>query len=221
MVAMPMPLPTRLLPRVLALPALLLCAAFPLHAEKKMPPALPAGQYPAHATQAGITIAADPYDRLPKEKVFRVDYLRYNFIPIRIIVTNDTDKPISLNDVRILLLPAENDERINASEPEDVERRVYGRARRGTNIPIGPITIHKQGKASDKKIDADFSELEYSALAVEPHTTRAGFLWYDVQGLGQNPLAGATLEFREVRNNAGKELFAFDVPMDAYLQGQK
>jgi hypothetical protein len=218
--SMPMHLPTRPLPRVLALLALLVCAALPLHAENKIPPALPAGQYPAHATQAGITIAADPYDSAPKEKVFRVDYLRYNFIPIRIIVTNDTDKPISLNDVRILLLPAQDGDRINASEPEDVERRVYGRARQGTTIPIGPLKIHKQGKSSDKKIDADFSELEYSALAVEPHTTRAGFLWYDVQGMGQNPLAGATLEFREVRDSSGKEMFAFDLPLDAYLKAQ-
>jgi hypothetical protein len=87
----------------------------------------------------------------------------------------------------------------------------------GTTIPIGPLKIHRQGKSSDKKIEADFSEHEYSALAVEPHTTRAGFLWYDVQGFGQNPLAGATLEFREVRDSSGKEMFAFDVPMDAYL----
>jgi hypothetical protein len=214
--SMPPLLTRRSFNRSLALFALLLSAAFPALAEKKIAPALPADQYPAHASQAGITIAADPYDRLPKEDVFRVDYLRYNFIPIRIIVTNTTDKPISLNDVRILLLPATGD-RINASEPEDVERRVYGRARMGTTIPIGPLKIHRPGKSSDKKIEADFSEHEYSALAVEPHTTRAGFLWYDVQGFGQNPLAGATLEFREVRDSSGKEMFAFDVPMDAYL----
>jgi hypothetical protein len=38
--------------------------------------------------------------------------------------------------------------------------------------------------------------------------------------MGQNPLAGATLEFREVRDSNGKEMFAFDVPLDAYLKAQ-
>ena len=185
--------------------------------EKPIEPAVAAAQYPAHVTEAGVTIAANPYDHNPKAQVFRVDYLKYNFIPIRIIVSNDTAQPISLNDVRILLMPRDSG-KINAGEPGDVERRVEGAARRGTTIPIGPLKIHKQGKAADSKVEADFSEHEYSALAVEPHTTRAGFLFYDVQGLGQHPLAGAKLVFRQVRDNTGKEMFAFEVPLDAYLQ---
>ena len=199
--------------------ALLVMLTLPctLHAEKNLDPALAAAQYPAHATEEGVTIAADPFDRKPKIDVFRVDYLQYNFIPIRIIVSNDTAQPISLNDVRILLMPPDGG-KINAGEPEEVERRVYGAARRGTTIPIGPLKIHKQGKAADSKVEADFSENEYSALAVEPHTTRAGFLFYDVEGLGQHPLAGARLVFRQVKNSDGKELFAFEVPLDAYLK---
>ncbi len=195
---------------------LLVTISFPAFAEKKVDPALPAVQYPAHITENGVTIAADPYDREPKADVFRVYYLQYDFVPIRIIVTNDTAQPISLNDVRILLLPSDGG-KINAGEPGDVERRVEGAARRGTTIPIGPLNIHRQGKAADSKVEADFSEHEYSALAVEPHTTRAGFLFYDVQGLGQHPLAGAKLVFRQVRDASGKEFFAFEVPMDAYL----
>jgi len=197
--------------------ALLLALPLAVLAEKKIDPAKPATEYPAHISQAGITIAADPYDRLPKEDVFRVDYLKYNFLPIRIVVTNDTAQPISLNDVRILLLPSEGS-KINAGEPGDVERRVLAGQRMGTTLPIGPLKIHRQGKAADSKVEADFSEHEYSALAVEPHTTRAGFLFYDVQSLGQHPLAGAKLVFRQVRDSSGKEMFAFEVPMDAYLK---
>ena len=205
--------------RFLSIAGLAFAVALPLalHAEKKAPPAEAASQYPAQATENGITIAVDPYDRWPKEDVFRVDYLQYDFIPMRIIVTNNTDKPISLDDVRILLFPQDGG-KINAAEPEEVERRVSGAARRGTTIPIGPLKIHKQGKSSDKKIEADFSEQQYAALAVEPHATRAGFLFYDVQGLGQHPLAGAKMVFRDVRDSSGKELFAFEVPMDAYLK---
>ena len=190
-----------------------------LRAADKIAPALPAAQYPAHAAQAGITIAADPYDRLPKENVFRVDYLHYDFIPIRIVITNDTAQPISLDNARILLLPRESG-KINAGEPGDVERRVEPRNRTGTTIPVGPLKIHRQGKAADSKVEADFSEHEYSALAVEPHTTRAGFLFYDVEGLGQHPLVGAKLVFRQVKTSDGKEMFAFEIPLDDYLKMQ-
>ena len=200
--------------------AVLLAVPCTLLAEGKIAPALPAAQYPSHVTQAGVTIAADPYDRLPKEAVFQVDYLKYDFIPIRIVVTNDTGEPISLNDARILLLPRAGG-KINAGEPGDVERRVQMGRRTGSTIPIGPLKIHRKGKAADSKVEADFSEHEYSALAVEPHTTRSGFLFYDVEGMGQHPLAGAKLAFRQVRDSAGKELFAFELPMDDYLSAAK
>ncbi len=194
-------------------PALLLCFTLTVRAEHKPEPAKPAVQYPAHITQDGVTVAADPYDRAPKLDVFRVNYTEYNFIPIRLVVTNDTDKPISLNDARILLLPREGD-RINAGEPGDVERRVSRRDRTGTTIPVGPLKLHTKGKNADSKVEADFSEYEYSALAVEPHTTRAGFLFYDVEGLGKTPLAGAKLTLRKMRDSNGREMFAFEVPLD-------
>ncbi len=197
----------------------MLCFSLAATAEKKIEPARAATEYPAHVTQDGITIAVDPYDRMPKQNVFRVDYLQYDVIPLRIIVTNTTDKPISLSEARILLLPQDGG-KINAAEPEDVERKVSSKARQGTNIPIGPITWHKQGKDADKKVEADFNDYEYSAVTVAPHTTQAGFLFYDAQGLGQHPLAGAHLVFRQVHDGAGREMFAFEVPMDAYLNAE-
>ena len=194
--------------------SLLLLAASAAFAEKRVDPA---SQYPAHATENGVTVAVDPYDRNPKADVFRVDYLRYNFLPMRIIVTNDTAQPISLDDVRILLLPSDGG-KINAAEPGDVERRISLGDRTGSTIPIGPLKLHTKGKAADTKVEADFSEHEYSALAVEPHTTRAGFLFYDVQGMGQHPLAGTKIVFRQIKDSGGKEFFAFEIPFDAYLK---
>ena len=48
-------------------------------------------------------------------------------------------------------------------------------------IPIGPIKIGGKGKNQDKKIEQDFSEFQYNAIAVEAHTTRAGFLCSEFQ----------------------------------------
>jgi hypothetical protein len=82
----------------------------------------------------------------------------------------------------------------------------------------GPLPrIGNKSGSKNKDVDEDFHAFEYSAVAVEAHTTRAGFLFYDVQGLG-NPLAGAKLNLRMLRNSEGKELFYFEIPFDKYLQ---
>ena len=191
-----------------------------LLAEHAVPAALDAGRYSAFDTHDGITVAADPYDSKAKEDVFRIDYLKYSILPIRIIVTNSTGRAVSLADARIHLVPAVGD-LVQAAEPDDVERRVSMKDRVGSDIPIGPLKIHHGGKTSDSKVEQDFSEHEYSALTVEPHTTRAGFLFYDTEGLGSAPMKGAKVVFRRVRDADGKELFAFEVPLDKYLAEKK
>ena len=209
----------RPLPRTVVLAATLLAAlTAPVFARDEPRPAKEATTYPAvdvHAKEQ-VAIAAEPYDTKDKCKVFQVDYLAYHFLPIRIIVTNMGDRPISLNDARIYFVDAAG-ERVQAAEPEDVERRVMPKDSRGRDIPIGPIKMHTKGKASDDKIEADFNTYEYAALAVEPHTTRAGFLFYDMDGLGNTPLRGAKLVLRELKNADGQQLFFFEIPFDKYL----
>ena len=185
------------------------------------PPAKDAATYPAvdiHQTEH-VAIAAVPWNTEEKIKMFRVDYLEHQFLPIRIIITNSGDRPISLNDVRINFVSAHGD-RIPAAEADDIERRISLRDKEGENIPVGPIHIHTKPKTPNGKVEEDFEEFEYAALVVEPHTTRAGFLFYDIQGLGSSPLRGAKLLLREVKDADGKELFYFEIPFDKYLQTQ-
>lgn len=163
-----------------------------------------------------VAIAAVPFDTPEKCKIFKVDFLKYRFMPIRIIVTNLGDQPISLRDARIFFIDAAGN-RIPAAEPEDVDRRISPRDSRGTNVPLGPIKLHTKGKDSDNKIETAFNEYEYASLVVDPHSTRAGFLFYDVDGLGETPLRGAKLVFRELRDSSGNQLFYFEIPFDKYL----
>jgi hypothetical protein len=201
----------------------LFCLAFaaaPLLASD-LPPVKDATTYPdvdLHAKEH-VAIAAEPFDTPEKCKFFKVDFLKYRFIPIRIIVTNLGDQPISLRDARIDFIDAAGD-KIPAAEPEDVDRRISPRDSRGTSIPVGPIKLHTKGKDSDNKIEAVFDEYEYSSLVVDPHSTRAGFLFYDIDGLGETPLRGAKLVFRELRDSTGNQLFYFEVPFDKYLAAQ-
>jgi hypothetical protein len=167
-----------------------------------------------------VAIAAEPYDTKEKESLFRVDYLSHGVMPVRLIVTNNGDRPISLRDARILFQTPAGD-RIQAAEPEDVERLMTRKEREGGKIPMpGPIpSIHMKPKGSNKEVEADFDEFEYGALVVEPHTTRAGFLFYDVSQL-DDPLKGCKLHLHKVRDADGNELFYFEIPFDKYLQSK-
>lgn len=156
-----------------------------------------------------------PLRNPPKGIHLRVDYASANIIPIRIIITNEGDLPISLDNARIDFITAAGD-KVPAAEPRDAERAIDRPADPRNKIPIGPIKIGGKGKNQDKKIEQDFSEFQYSAIAVEPHTTRAGFLFYDLQDL-ESPLTGAHLELRRIQSSDGRELFAFEIPFNKYL----
>ena len=186
------------------------------------PPVQPASTYPAVEVhdKEQVAIAVEPYDTREKESLFRVDYLAQGVMPVRLIVTNLGDKPISLRDARILFYTAGGD-RIQAAEPEDVERLMTRTQREGKRIPLpGPLPpIKMKPKASNKDIEQDFNQFEYQALVVEPHSTRAGFLFYDVSQL-DHPLQGATMHLRQLRDASGNELFYFEIPFDTYLKSK-
>jgi hypothetical protein len=167
-----------------------------------------------------VAIAAEPYDTREKTAIFRIDYLGHGVMPVRLIVTNNSDRPISLRDARILFMTAAGD-KIQAAEPEDVERLMTRKEREGAKIPMpGPIpSIKLKPKASNKDIEEDFNTFEYQALVVEPHTTRAGFLFYDVSDL-DNPLRGGKLHLHKLRKADGTELFYFEIPFDKYLKSK-
>jgi len=205
------------------IPLFLIWLALPALANDHTPPPVqPATAFPAvevHSDEK-VAIAAEPYDTKEKESIFRVDYLGHGVMPVRLIVTNNSNRPISLRDARILFMTAAGD-KIQAAEPEDVERLMTRREREGKKIPMpGPIpAIKLKPKASNKDIEADFDTFEYAALVVEPHATRAGFLFYDVSQL-DNPLQGAKLHLHMLRNADCDELFYFEIPFDKYLKSK-
>ncbi len=203
----------------------LLLAGFTLPAiasDHTPPPVQPATSFAAFETHDNekVAIAVEPYDTKEKESIFRVDYLGHGIMPVRLIVTNNGNRPISLRDARILF-QTKSGEQIQAAEPEDVERVMSRKEREGGKIPMpGPIpAIKLKPKASDKDIEEDFRAFEYGALVVEAHTTRAGFLFYDVSQL-DHPLEGSKLHLHKLRDADGHELFYFEIPFDKYVQSK-
>jgi hypothetical protein len=214
-------------------------------ADKKAPPVKPANQYPAFDAHPGehLTIAADPCDDPKDCDFFRLPYIQHGFIPIRVIFTNDGDAPLSLDDARIQFISINNDV-IPAATLDDIQRRLFAlKSIKGRQIPmpapIPPITLHD--KPLDKQITKDDADFGFSGTTVNPHSTLAGYLFYDVRQLDDPPLKGAQLYVKMVhtlpakeaekdhakdtapdpqKNAATKQLFPFTIPFDKWLAAQ-
>ena len=198
--------------------ALLLAFVLAASAYDYKPPSVPAAghadKYPQHETHKdeGVTVAIEPYGP-EKDSVFHVKFAEHRVLPVRLIVSNDTDQPISLAEAHIQFTTA----RKAKGEPltkEDVERAIANsvepqdRTVPGISIPLPK----KKPKRLPKDADEEIDYLMFKAEAVEPHSTQSGFLFFDVSGVSQ-PLIGSHLLFTGVRNANGQELFYFDIPL--------
>ena len=73
------------------------------------PSAKPAVIYPLHDQHSDENVAAgvDPYDDPEKAQIFNVKWAEQGFLPIFLVVTNDSDQPVSLSSMQAQpLLPA-------------------------------------------------------------------------------------------------------------------
>ena len=147
-----------------------------------------------------VTIAAEVCDVEAVTPKFRLKYLANNMLPIRVIVTNDSEEPVNLDDARIHFIAADGTV-VPAATDDELQRRLFTmKSATGTKLPLGlpiPITVGK--KNIDKSITLDEDDFGFETTTVAPHTTQAGYLFYDMQGLDTHPLEHATLQLRKVR----------------------
>jgi len=188
------------------------------------PPVKPAAQYPDHDEHPDekVTLAADPCMDTELCPFFRLPYVAHGFVAVRVIVTNDRDEAINLDDCRIQFLPAEGDKE-GAATDDDLNRRMFTRKSvTPTRIPIIGITTHPE--PVDSKILNDDADFGFASTIVPPHSTRAGYVFYDTKGIDDPILKGAELYVKKVFYNdargARHELFAFSLPFDKYLDAQ-
>ncbi|MGA3008874.1 MAG: hypothetical protein ABSD72_01305 [Terracidiphilus sp.] len=198
---------------------LLLWLALPAMASNHAPPpAPPAGSFAAvevHEDEK-VAIAAEPYDTREKEAIFHADYLSGGVMPIRVIITNNSDRPISLLEARITFITAEHTT-IQVGEPAGVATVMTRKVAEGGQDP--PPDTKSMPKVGRREIDADFDTFQFRAMVVAPHSTLAGFVFFNVSG-HDHPLEGAKLQIRALRDASGAQLFDFEIPFDKYLKAQ-
>jgi hypothetical protein len=201
--------------------AILLCLASTalLAADHKTaPPAKLAAEYAANDTHPDehVTIAADPCDDPKLCSFFRLPYLQHGLLPIRVVITNDSDRPLSLEDARMQFITADND-KIPAATEDDINRRIFTlHSTQPIHIPLDPFPIKRT--PIDKKVSEDDDDFGFKSTTVEPHSTLAGYLFYDIKDLDDPALKGAQLYVKMIHTLDGtKELFAFTVPFNKWL----
>src|ERR1035437_8238867 len=160
---------------------------------KSAPPAKSANTYPAFDTHPDehVTIAADPCDDPKLCSFFRLPYIQHGLLPIRVVITNDGDRALSLDDARMQFISANND-KIPAATEDDINRRIFTlHSTQPIRIPFDPIPIKRT--PIDKKVTQDDNDFGFPGTVVYAHSTLAGYLFYDIQDLDEPALKHAEL----------------------------
>lgn len=196
---------------------LVCCCASTLVAAKNFekPAARSAINYPAHDFHRDekVSIAADPYDKPDKAKIFSIDFAEHGFLPIFFVVTNDGDQPVSIANMEIKLI-TRNRSKLTPISTDDLYRRLSNPQVSTRPSPL-PLPHKVKGAVTRKQLD-EIEASQFAARAVEPHTTQSGFLFFDIGAIA-SPLDGASIDVTRVTDAKGSELMYFEISVDKYL----
>ena len=159
-----------------------------------------------------VTVAVDVYNTAPKDDIFVTHYNQEGIMPALLVISNDGDQPVTLKDMHAQLVTTRR-AKLEALEVDDVFRRVAHIQGSSNPRTVGPITL--PGGNKNKKAQQQYDEImraHFAAEAVEPHSTRSGFLFFDVENV-QQPVAGAHIYLTGVRDSNGSELMYFEIPL--------
>lgn len=181
-----------------------------------LPTPQPANSYPAHDEHSdeAVTVAVDPYDMADKANIFTIPYADVDMLPIFIIITNNGDQPIALTGMKVEFITSKRTKLAPATQ-DDLYRRLSHTHRPGASPLPFPLPGRSKSAVSNKVLD-EIQRAQFSARAVEPHSTQAGFFFFDIDGIS-TPLPGAHLYLTGVRNSKGDELMYFEIALEKYL----
>jgi hypothetical protein len=210
--------------RIAILPFLLAVSLFSPPGDDKPfnpPRAAHAKTYPAvevHDDEL-VSVAIDPFDMPEKAAIFKIKYKEHNILPVRVIISNDSDKTLILRDLQVEYITV----RRNKLEPatnDDLYRRLARAPKRpdkpGVQLPIPLPKKNKPAVATDVLREID--DAMFTPVPVTAHSTYSGFLFFDIAGI-EIPEAGAHVFLSGMKID-GKELFYFDIPLEKYLSYQ-
>jgi hypothetical protein len=173
-----------------------------------------ANTYPlkdAHPNEK-VTAAIELYNAAPKDQIFVTPYNQEGLLPVFLVISNDGDQPVALTSMRSELVTAGHT-KLESLTSDDVFRRV-AHISGDTNAPprLGPIPLSGNKNKKAQKQYEEIQNARFAAEAVEPHTTKSGFLFFDVAGVRQ-PVDGAEIYLTGINDAGGNELMYFEIPV--------
>jgi hypothetical protein len=178
------------------------------------PPVAHASTYALHEAHNDekVTIAADPVDAHQMSGVFKENYWEHGLFPVRLLISNDSDQTLMLQDLKIEYITARRD-KLQPASNDDIYRK-FVRPNRADQSHPGmhlPFPVGKKKEAISKDTQEEYESAQFVTVPVTPHSTHAGYLFFDMQG--DPPEPGAHLYISGIKAGT-KELFYFDIPMD-------
>lgn len=187
-----------------------------LFSEKRFnpPPANHASTYPLHEAHNDekVTVAAEPYNAQQTSSVFKQNYWEHGLFPVRLLISNDSDQTLMLQDLKVEYITARRD-KLQPATNDDIYRK-FVRPNRADQSHPGmhlPFPVGKKKEAISKDTQEEYESAQFAPVPVTPHSTHAGYLFFDMQG--EPPEPGAHLYVSGIKAGT-KELFYFDIPMD-------
>jgi hypothetical protein len=177
-----------------------------------MPKPQPAESYAAHDMHSTeeVGVGVDPYNTAAKQEIFSVHYNDAGLLPVFVVINNNGDQPVSLSGMHAELITADRT-KLLPSSTDDIYRRLSRPHAHTSNYPL-PFPTKKASGGVNQKTMTEIQNAQFDARAVEPHSTQAGFLFFDVSGMA-NPLSGSHLYLTGLRDAKGDELMYFEVPL--------
>ncbi|GAC1429630.1 MAG: hypothetical protein NVS1B11_28850 [Terriglobales bacterium] len=180
--------------------------------EFSMPPAKAATTYPAHDQHSdeSVTVAIDPYDTPEKQNIFSAHYGEVGLLPVFVVVTNDGNEPVVMTGMKAELVTMDRS-KLEPATVDDIYRRLSHPSPRN-NYPLPFPTKKIKGGVSKQTLE-EIQRARFGARAVEPHSSQAGFLFFDISDLS-GTISGARFYLTGVKDSNGDELMYFEVPLE-------
>jgi hypothetical protein len=182
------------------------------------PKASHARTYPLHETHddENVSIAIEPYTSPDKAAIFKVKYRENGLLVVRLIISNDGEKPVMLDDLRVECI-TKTRIKLQPATKDDIYRRLV-RPERAASKPTVRLPIPGTGKKPTAISNEALQEIDsamFVIVPVTPRSTNSGFLFFDVMDI-ENPEAGAHVYVSGIKAGT-KELFYFDIPLEKFL----
>ena len=159
-----------------------------------------------------VTAAIELYNAPPKSDIFVTPFVQEGLLPVFLVITNDGDQPIALTNMRAELVTSGR-AKLESLNNDDIFRRVAHVGGNSTNPGrVSPIPLPNNKNKKAQKQYQEILAANFAAEAVEPHTTKSGFLFFDVFNVKQ-PIEGSHIYLTGIRDASGNELMYFDIPV--------